>query len=181
MTLERVEAIARTALYEGYNLYPYRPSALKNRQRWTFGSVFPRDFAERAGSNSCIMQTQCLVRGHDPVVDIKLRFLHLVAREVGVLPSPAGELSPDCEPVFTLVPSLEIDGTRFVAWEGAVEREVNAAGVELRHWLNITACIPFAFPGTRQIEPLRCSDGLVAGLLRRTALAVQGVLTIGAE
>src|SRR5690348_18149952 len=31
-----VNRIADAVLYEGYILYPYRPS-LKNRQRWTFG------------------------------------------------------------------------------------------------------------------------------------------------
>src|SRR6185436_11750664 len=35
------EKIARTVLYEGYLLYPYRRSALKNTWRWTFGVVAP--------------------------------------------------------------------------------------------------------------------------------------------
>src|SRR5580700_1472786 len=105
MNLARVDEIAKAVLYEGYILYPYRPSALKNRQRWTFGGIFPRDFSDHAGSDPCAMQTQCLVRGLDPIVDIKLRFLHLVAREVGALPNPVAELPPDCEPAFTPVPS----------------------------------------------------------------------------
>ena len=33
--------LADTILYEGYILWPYRRSALKNRKRWTFGCVFP--------------------------------------------------------------------------------------------------------------------------------------------
>jgi hypothetical protein len=181
MNFGAAEAIARAVLYEGYILYPYRASAIKNRQRWTFGGIFPRDFSDHVGSDPWTMQTQCLVRGLDPIVDIKVRFLHLVAREVSVPPNAVAELSPECEPAFTPVPSLEIDGTRFIAWEEAVEREVDAAGVVLPHWLDGTARIPFGFPGTRQLEPLRRSDGLVAGLLRRTALAVQGELTIGAE
>jgi hypothetical protein len=181
MNFAAAEAVVRAMLYEGYILYPYRPSAIKNRQRWTFGGIFPRDFSDHTGSDPCAMQTQCLVRGLDPIVDIKLRFLHLVAREVGVLPNPLAQLPPDSEPAFTPVPSLEIDGTRFLAWEEAVEREVDVADVELRHWLDGTARIPFEFSGTRQLEPLRRSDGLVAGLLRRTALAVQGELTIAAE
>ncbi|MBV8267704.1 MAG: hypothetical protein JO252_15370, partial [Planctomycetaceae bacterium] len=40
--LERVKKIADAVLYEGHLLYPYRLSALKNRQRWTFGRLFPR-------------------------------------------------------------------------------------------------------------------------------------------
>ena len=41
MNFDRVDAtIANAILYEGYILYPYRPSSIKNRQRWTFGGVF---------------------------------------------------------------------------------------------------------------------------------------------
>jgi hydrogenase maturation protease len=181
MNFGAAEAIARAVLYEGYILYPYRPSAIKNRRRWIFGGIFPRDFSDHARSDPCTMQTQCLVRGFDPIVEIQVRFLHLVAREVGVPPNPVAELLPDCEPTLTPVPSLEIDGTRYMAWEEAIEREVDAASVELRHRLGGTACIPFGFSGTRQLQPLRRSDGLVAGSFRRTALAVQGELTIAAE
>jgi hypothetical protein len=38
---EPAERIARAVLYEGYLLYPYRASSLKNRKRWTFGTVEP--------------------------------------------------------------------------------------------------------------------------------------------
>src|SRR5580704_7360831 len=31
-----VESVVQAVLYEGYMLYPYRPSSVKNRQRWTF-------------------------------------------------------------------------------------------------------------------------------------------------
>ena len=39
--MDAVEKIARTCLYEGYLLWPYRRAALKNAQRWTFGGVYP--------------------------------------------------------------------------------------------------------------------------------------------
>ncbi len=37
-----VEKIANAVLYEGYLLYPYRASAIKNRQRFNFGVLYPR-------------------------------------------------------------------------------------------------------------------------------------------
>ena len=43
MNMEEVEEIARAVLYEGYMLYPYRPSSVKNQQRWNFGVLFPPD------------------------------------------------------------------------------------------------------------------------------------------
>ena len=42
MNLAQVDQIAKAVLYEGYMLYPYRPSSVKNRQRWNFGVVYPR-------------------------------------------------------------------------------------------------------------------------------------------
>jgi hypothetical protein len=175
------EAITRAVLYEGYILYPYRPSSIKNQQRWTFGGIFPRDFADRAGSDPCTIQTQCLVRGRDPVVDIRVRFLHLVARQVGTLADPAPELVGDSDPAFTPVPSLDIDGTRFVTWEEAIEREVVAPALMLRALFECPAVIPFDLPAARQFEPLKRRDGQVAGVLLRTSLRLEGQLTIAAE
>jgi hypothetical protein len=175
------ETIARAVLYEGYILYPYRPSSIKNQQRWTFGGIFPRDFADHAGSDPCTMQTQCLVGGRGPVVDIRVRFLHLVARQVGTLAEPALELPADSEPAFTPVQSLDIDGVRFVTWEEAIEREVVAPNLMLRALFECPAVIPFEILGTNQFEPLKRRNGQVAGVLLRTVLALRGELTVSAE
>jgi hypothetical protein len=59
MNLERVDDIVRAVLYEGYLLYPYRPSGLKNRQRWTFGGIYPQTYSQSGGGEPCAMQTQC--------------------------------------------------------------------------------------------------------------------------
>lgn len=58
-----IDKIAEAVLYEGYMLYPYRPST-KNRQRWTFGGVFPLGWCETAKScDKSSIGTQCLVIG----------------------------------------------------------------------------------------------------------------------
>ena len=50
MNRELVSKVADAVLYEGYMLYPYRPSAIKNRQRWSFGILYPPAYAGgRAG------------------------------------------------------------------------------------------------------------------------------------
>ncbi len=41
---DKIEKIADALLYEGYLLYPYRKSALKNRERFNFGLLEPADF-----------------------------------------------------------------------------------------------------------------------------------------
>ncbi len=49
MTRRPLRAIADAVLYEGYILWPYRRSAMKNTQRWTFGGVYPRAGASATG------------------------------------------------------------------------------------------------------------------------------------
>jgi hypothetical protein len=80
---DRVEKIADAVLYEGYLLYPYRSSAVKNQQRFNFGVLYPREYcAQNAGSDAWEMQVECLVHGSaDATVEIKIRFLQLVERE----------------------------------------------------------------------------------------------------
>ena len=73
MTITDVDKVANALLYEGYLLYPYRPSALKNRQPFNFGIVAPGEE----------MQTECLVEGDaSTTFDIRVRFLQLTPKAV---------------------------------------------------------------------------------------------------
>jgi hypothetical protein len=182
MNFARCDAIARTVLYEGYNLYPYRPSALKNRQRWTFGSVFPRDWAAREHHDRSAVQTQCLLYAEaDAELEIRVRFLHIVAREVGELYAPAAELSPDHEPPFRVVPWFELDGTRYLEWEEAREREVALPPLPIGRLLDKPFILPFAFAAGREIEPLRNKDSRIAALFLRTTTELRGEITVAVE
>lgn len=82
MNTKLVEDVANAILYEGYILYPYRASAVKNRQRWNFGVLYPRAFAEaQTGADAWSMQTECLARaGEQCSLSIRVRFLHLIQR-----------------------------------------------------------------------------------------------------
>lgn len=77
-----VEKIANAVLYEGYMLYPYRPSAVKNQQRFNFGVLYPRECCEaEAGSDNWEMQTECLVIGNAATpLEVRVRFLQLVSK-----------------------------------------------------------------------------------------------------
>jgi hypothetical protein len=96
MSFAAVEQIARALLYEGYLLYPYRTTALKNRQRWMFGRLLPRDYSlHHDGSEPWSMQTECLAVGDlGTTLTVEVRFLQLeddrttpeaVEREVNVV------------------------------------------------------------------------------------------------
>src|SRR6185437_15269684 len=106
INLTRIEAVVQAVLYEGYLLYPYRPSSVKNRQRWTFGGIYPQAFSEQqAGTDPCSMQTQCLVCGVEPTLQIKVRFLHLLDRKVERCDAA---IAPSEDAAFQPVPSLEV-------------------------------------------------------------------------
>src|SRR5271157_5460984 len=83
MRIKQGKEIADAVLYEGYLLYPYRRSAIKNRQRWTFGVVYPKEFSEaNGGIDPWTMRTECLVttQGNgETSLDIYTRFLHLLS------------------------------------------------------------------------------------------------------
>ena len=67
-----VDKIVKTMLYEGYMLYPYRRSSLKNQHRWNFGLVHPQ------GMDPSRMQTECLLEGEpDDEIAVEVRFLQL--------------------------------------------------------------------------------------------------------
>ncbi len=94
---EVARKVADAVLYEGYMLYPYRPSAIKNRQRWSFGILYPPTYAEvRSGTERCQMHSECLLETsgpasqnetpHKAVLQLQLRFLHLLSRQVAKAP-----------------------------------------------------------------------------------------------
>lgn len=104
---DSVDRIARAVLYEGYLLYPYRLSALKNRQRWNFGVLYPPAWtANRAGSDRSSFQMECLALGSEAAqLEISLRFLRLAAdaesieEEIGTGAMPLADLAaPSVQP-----------------------------------------------------------------------------------
>src|SRR5262249_40946337 len=68
----QLRTLADAVMYEGYMLWPYRASALKNQRRWTFGCVFPPAWTALHPDDACLMQTQVLVEGSPSVT---VRFL----------------------------------------------------------------------------------------------------------
>ncbi len=80
MSRSRVDAVANAVLYEGYALYPYRPSSVKNRRRFNFGVLAPRAAVEREDHGYLWqLRTECVVQGdaaHGPVGDGPLPAAH---------------------------------------------------------------------------------------------------------
>src|SRR5262245_26929668 len=68
MNAALIDKIANSILYEGYMLYPYRRSSIKNRHRWNFGIVYPEGY----NSEPTTMTTECLVSGEQPAVAVEV-------------------------------------------------------------------------------------------------------------
>jgi hypothetical protein len=183
MNLRLVERLVNAVLYEGYILYPYRPSAVKNRQRFNFGALCPESYCDaQRGTEAWSMQTECLVMGGPrTAISVSGRFLHLLAREVGKLTTPLVELREGAEPDFHTVESLEVGGQLFQSWQEAVERDVSAADLNLNDLAGKTRRLTFAFPSSREMEPLRDASGQVVAVIVREQEALGGTLEVAAR
>lgn len=175
MNATLVDKVADAVLYEGYILYPYRPSSRKNRERFTFGRVYPRVFSEaQHGAEPCVMQTQCLVRrAGTGIFTGRIRFLHAMAREI-------------CAPGFSgvgeeypVVPELRAGGRLYQSSQEAVNRDVELP--ELRLEAASSQAVRFTFPGSRTVEPLPDNGGQPAGFVRRRQHPLAGEISLAAE
>lgn len=167
--MDAVAAIARAVLYEGYILWPYRRSALKNQQRWTFGGVFPESWSSASGTNdvSSRSATVLVEGGSDATVDVRIRFLHIVDRKVAR--STAAGLQDTDE--------LTVAGERYLSWEEATEREAVMPPCTLAE-LEAPRTVGIDIPAGCETEPLVESDGAVAGAVRRSWRAIAGSLEV---
>jgi hypothetical protein len=165
MNFESARKIADAVLYEGYVLYPYRASSSKNRLRFQFGILAPRQWSNSGGCEQWWMSTECIAEAHpDARVSGKVRFLQMQHRTV----EEANGNS------FRAVESLDIDGKLFASWDEGIEREVDFE-------FPISAEAPereirLEFPAALAIEPIRNLHGSVIARIVREMLALNGVI-----
>ena len=177
MNREQVQEIANAVLYEGYLLYPYRHTAIKNRQRWSIGIVYPREYSEaNGGIEPCTMQTECLVKGSAATrLDIHIRFLHLLLRSVmePESSSVAAQTEGENASEWSLASRMANE-----PWQEGMEREVNALNLSLGDLLAGPVVVEIAFAGGRMVE--QAQDNPQAQIVREQQ-ALTGTATITAE
>jgi hypothetical protein len=168
MNLELARKVADAVLYEGYMLYPYRPSALKNRQRWSFGILYPPAYPEvTLGTERSTMHSECLLQTQtdaDASIHIQLRFLHLLSRQY--MQAADGRSEP--------VPSLLIDGELFESWDEPIERRVDFPVANLF----VGQQHHFTFPAIMQLESMLDRNDKLAGRVTNTQAEVTGTISI---
>ena len=171
--MEVAKKIAEAVLYEGYLLWPYRRSARKNQQRWTFGGVYPRAYSEaRGGDDPWIMQTECLVSGDEESgIDVSVRFLHVVERKVA---RKTGE-------TLEFVDELRAGGELHLAWDEAVERDIMVGRFKLSELAESSERVEIDIAGGSTEEPLEEPAGEVVGAVVRSWRPLCGAVQVGAE
>ncbi|WP_240103351.1 hypothetical protein [Streptomyces sp. MUM 16J] len=176
---EQISAVADAVLYEGYLLYPYRRSSPKNRVRWQFGVLLPRDWVEQEGpvtpgisgsADSWYQQTECLVRirREDAVVRVRVRYLQMQHKQVEAADAdgthhPVGSLRTD-------------DGVTHLSFEEAVPRQTEVV-LPLAELLRDGRTVAAGAPAGTEAEPLAAG----AGRTVRRRWEVRAATTVVAE
>jgi hydrogenase maturation protease len=181
MNHSQVDKVVEAVLYEGYVLYPYRPS-VKTQQRWTFGGIYPPAFAEaQGGSDIARNQTQCVaVAGGEALLEVTVRFLHLMDRTVAAAGGGDGGAA-GADAVFQPVQSLRVGVQRYHPWQEAMERVVAVEPMRLERLVRESYQLSFSFPGSRHVEELPDAAGRMAGRLMREQHAIEGTVEVHAQ
>ena len=183
MTQTLVDRIVGATLYEGYILYPYRPTSVKNQVRWTFGGVFPRAYAEQSrGTERSAVTTECLLRARAGArVTVTARFLHPVTRTVLQMREPVPALTDEAVASATPVASLEAGGRRHVSWEEATERSIDAGTYDVSLLRTAPRTVTVSFAARTEREPVDREDEMVVGVIERAWQALEIRVTVSAE
>lgn len=177
-----LDAIVKAVLYEGYMLYPYRPSAVKNRQRFNFGVVYPRVYSDaQRGTDAWTMQTEILVQGSDQTEClVRVRFLRMVARSIAKLRTPVSELTSITDANIEMVERLEIDGRSFQSWQEAAEETIEVTEFNLAALAAQPMQWPFRLSSRQEREAIRDEHGLIVGIILRNKVRVAGKIELEA-
>jgi hypothetical protein len=165
VNVKLIEEIANAVLYEGYMLYPYRPSSVKNRQRWNFGVVYPRKYSDaQQGTDPWFSRTECLVKGSaETGIAVKVRFLQAISRT-------AREAQ-----------NSQIEQQLSQVWQEAAERDVLVEAVRLDELANVSFSRVIDLPPSEATESICDAQGRITGLIVRTQEPILGRITLRAS
>jgi len=182
MNFDAIQRIADAVLYEGYILYPYRASAVKNQHRFNFGVLLPPACINAKGtSDASRMRTECLVEGESPEIDVQIRFLQLASREVYDFAAATAEGRPDSAEMQQPVARLAVGDAIYQTWQEAVERNVTAGPLDLRDLLDSPHAVPISFAPQESSELLHDPGRGPVGRLMRRQRRIEGEILIAAR
>ncbi len=168
MNREVAMKVANAVLYEGYMLYPYRPSSLKNQQRWSFGILYPPAYEEvPRGTERAKMHSECLLKLGDEsiIVNIQLRFLHLLSRTTQQ--SMGGELAA--------ADSIMLDGKLIQSGEEATERSLE---IKVLPQDDLQQFFQFGFASLDETQSFRDTDLKPLAQVTRHQNSLEGTILV---
>jgi len=159
-----IEEIANAVLYEGYMLYPYRPLSVKNRQRWNFGVVYPRNYSEaQHGTDPWFTRTECLVKGSTETgITAKVRFLQAISRTARRAQSSL-TAAQQSQP-----------------WQEAAERDVIVVAPRLDELVYAPVSRMIELPPSEMTESVCDAGGQITGQIVRTQESILARITLSA-
>ena len=154
-------------------LYPYRPSSVKNRQRWNFGVVYPRNYSEaQQGTDPWHTRTECLVQGSGETgLRVKVRSLQAISRTVREGQTPLSHSVESSEASLSTAP----------AWQEAAERDVIVEAPSLKELVNASLSQVLELPPSEATEPIYDADGRQTRTIVRTQESILGRITLSAS
>jgi len=178
MNMAVIDKIVKALLYEGYLLYPYRPSAVKNRHRFNFGVLYPRVYSEaQQDADAWFSQTEVVLRSvPGAVIEARVRFLHLLSRSVDEL-----TVSSSSQAEWRAVERLEVDGNVFQPWQEAEEREISLPSLIVEELTNRRFEWLQNIAGHQSTEDLRDRAGRLVGVIKRTQQPIEIAAEVSAN
>lgn len=78
-----LDSLTKTVLYEGYSIFPYHRTSVKNLKPIPFGVIYPEQYHSHHPHAPTRMKTECIVAAQkNCTVNITVRFLHLITTRI---------------------------------------------------------------------------------------------------
>ena len=202
---DRIQRIADSILYEGYVLYPYRASSIKNRQRFNFGILSPqvaatpgdtgrhrrdggrqtvpgskesRDAAASAGFQAQVAAGAQSWMQAECLVEGARPVVNIRCRALQPVQRQVFQERPGERPVE--VDSLSAGGRVYQSWIEAIERECRLADLSLADLCRQPVARAFLFERSQTQESIYDETGQGVGQMVRCSSRVEGAVDVSA-
>ncbi len=170
-----LENITRTLLYEGYSLYPYHRSAIKNQKPVPFGVVFPQAYNAYNEHSHSTMRSESIVRGNKNFsINIIVRFLHL--KKVEIFESiHDGKNETGFEQVYSLNTADKV----FQGGWQTLERKINTGNLQIDSLLQSSKTIFLEFEKIHDSEDISDNRETIGKQINKVA-EIKGTIIVEA-
>jgi hypothetical protein len=169
--LPPLDTLVKTLLYEGYSLFPYHRSSIKNLKPIPMGVVYPATYEAYHPEAQAVMQAECIVTGPaDMLLDVRVCFLHLQKKNLS-----GKKAGTD---IFSPIDALQADSRYYATGWEAVEREIRCGKLPLSTLMNTEITNDFEFPENNQAEMIKNEAGEVVGKMETCQFPLRGSVMV---